>query len=616
LTASEIYDGESYDYTASDETPKPARSMSRPSTRWISPEAPSVRRQQVLPAIKVVTTPTGKKVLDFGQNLVGFARIIKSPPSNSTLTLKHAEVMERQELGTRPLRICKATDVIKIGNGSDAVGHEPKFTFHGFRYLQVEGWEDVSADCFEAVVIYSDMERTGDFECSHSGLSRYHLNTLWGLRGNFVSVPTDCPQRDERLGWTGDLQAFCSTASYLYDTMGLLGNWLEDVAVEQLAKDNDQKGVPPITVPNILPIGIARFAIWGDVTAHAPNDLYAAFGDRRVLEDQWESMTAWVDHGVLRAESGLWTNDQWQLGDWLDPTAPDDAPGDTHSDGTLVANCFLLKTIEILAYIGSVLGKPDGKRYQDEYATLLKAFQGEYITPNGLITSDTQTTLALALHFNLVPEKGRKYMAERLVLLIRKKLFKISTGFAGTPVILLALVETGHLDIAYRMFQEKQCPSLLYPISMGATTIWERWNSMLPDGSINPGEMTSFNHYALGSVSRFLYEKTGGLSILEPGWKKALIAPQPGGTVTHASVSHVSGYGKHECKWRNEGDRLKVEIKVPPNTTARVVLPGIDEDVGSGSRTYSVDWKPDPNWPPKIWHFTPVGAPPLDEVVE
>ena len=616
LSASEIYDGENYDFTAKDEAPKPARSMSRPKTKWISPEAPPVRQQEVVQAIELITTPSGKKVLDFGQNLVGFARIIKPPPSNTTLTLKHAEVLEHEELGTRPLRICKATDVLNIGDGSDAVGHEPKFTFHGFRYMQVEGWEDVSADSFEAVVIYSDMERTGDFECSHTGLTRYHLNTLWGLRGNFVSVPTDCPQRDERLGWTGDLQAICSTASYLYDTMGLLGNWLDDVAVEQLASDNKDKGVPPITVPNIIPFGIARFAIWGDVTSHAPKDLYAAFGDVRVLEEQWESMTAWVDYGVLRAESGLWTNDQWQLGDWLDPTAPDDAPGDTHSDGTLVANCFLLKTIEILAYIGSVLGKDDAKRYQEEHAKLLKAFRDEYITPNGLITSDTQTTLALALHFKLVPEKNRQHMADRLVLLIRKKLFKISTGFAGTPVILLALAETGHLNIAYRMFQEKQCPSLLYPISMGATTIWERWNSMLPDGSINPGEMTSFNHYASGSVSRFLYEKTGGLSILEPGWKKAMIAPQPGGTVTHASVSHTSAYGKHECSWRIDGKKLKVDIKVPPNTTARVQLPSVDEEVGSGSKSYTVDWEADPSWPPKMWHAFNGQPTPLDEVVE
>lgn len=275
--------------------------------------------------------------------------------------------------------------------------------------------------------------------------------------------------------------------------MGLLGNWLNDVSVEQLDKSNEKKGCPPITVPNVLPMGIAHFAIWGDVTAHAPNDLYAAFGDKRVLEEQWESMTAWVDHGVLRSPEGLWTTEQWQLGDWLDPTAPDDAPGDTHSDGTLVANCFLLKTVEILASIGSILGKSEAKKYEAEYKKLLLAFRNEYITPNGLITSDTQTTLALALHFNLIPEKARKHTADRLVFLIRKKLFKISTGFAGTPVILRALVETGNLSVAYRMFQEKQCPSLLYPISMGATTIWERWNSMMPDGSINPGEMTSFN---------------------------------------------------------------------------------------------------------------------------
>lgn len=206
LESSEIYDGERIDLTQTKTDWQKARTASRPSTHWVSPEAPPVRRQETLQPIELITTPSGKRVLDFGQNLVGFARIVKAPPPNVTLTLKHAEVMEHKELGTRPLRVCKATDVVKVGDGSGAVGYEPKFTFHGFRYMQVEGWEDVSIESFEAVVIYSDMERLGDFECSHKGLTRYHLNTLWGLRGNFVSVPTDCPQRDERLGWTGDLQ--------------------------------------------------------------------------------------------------------------------------------------------------------------------------------------------------------------------------------------------------------------------------------------------------------------------------------------------------------------------------------------------------------------------------
>lgn len=206
IESSEIYDGEHIDLTATKTSWQKARTAPRPSTQWISPEAPPVRRHEIVKPIELITTPSGKKVLDFGQNLVGFARITKAPPSNVILTLRHAEVMEHEELGVRPLRVCKATDVIKVGNGSDAVGYEPKFTFHGFRYMQVEGWKGVSTDSFEAVVIYSAMERLGDFECSHKGLTRYHLNTLWGLRGNFVSVPTDCPQRDERLGWTGDLQ--------------------------------------------------------------------------------------------------------------------------------------------------------------------------------------------------------------------------------------------------------------------------------------------------------------------------------------------------------------------------------------------------------------------------
>lgn len=225
IETSEIYDGEHINFTQTEHKWQKARSAPRPSTHWVSPEAPPVRRQEVVKAVDLIITPSGKKVLDFGQNLVGFSRIVKAPPSNVTLTLKHAEVMEHEELGTRPLRVCKATDIVKIANGADAVGYEPKFTFHGFRYMQVEGWDEVSTDSFEAVVIYSDMERLGDFECSHKGLTRYHLNTVWGLRGNFVSVPTDCPQRDERLGWTGDLQVGqVSPCSFIAQELTIKGN--------------------------------------------------------------------------------------------------------------------------------------------------------------------------------------------------------------------------------------------------------------------------------------------------------------------------------------------------------------------------------------------------------
>jgi len=331
-------------------------------------------------------------------------------------------------------------------------------------------------------------------------------------------------------------------------------------------------------------------------------------------------MVDWLEQGVKRdSVTHLWsTSPEWyQLGDWLDPSAPEDVPDDSHSDTILVANAFLVHTTGAVARIASVLGKPEAEHYSRQYQALRKAFQDEYITANGMIMSDTHTTLALALHFGLFANDAqRQRAASRLDYHVRRRAFKVYTGFAGTPVMLPALVANGYLQTAYRMFQEKQCPSLLYSISMGATTIWERWNSMLPDGTVNPGEMTSFNHYALGSVSRFLYETVGGLSLLEPGWKKALIRPQPGGTVTSAEVWHMSPYGRYACQWEIREGVLKVDLEVPPNASARVVLPGVDEVVGSGKKRYEVGWKVDPAWPPRVYQ-PPAMRPQLtDEIVE
>lgn len=414
-----------------------------------------------------------------------------------------------------------------------------------------------------------------------------------------------------------DCQAFCSTANFLYDTAGLLGDWLSDLRLEQ---EDNANGVPPLVVPDILHNDPPkRFAIWGDVTAHAPYDLFQSFGDKRILEDQWKSMVDWLERGVVRDSRGLWDPTNQQLGDWLDPSAPEDVPDDTHSDTILVANTFLVHTTRLVALIAQQIGKTsEAGSYQKQLGQLLRAFQDEYITPSGNIMSDTHATLALAIHFDLFANDAqRAKAAKRLDHHVRRRAFKVYTGFAGTPVILPALASSGYLESAYRMFQEKQCPSLLYPISMGATTIWERWNSVLPDGSINPGEMTSFNHYALGSVSRFLYETVGGLSSLEPGWKRALIRPQPGGTVRWAKVSHQSPYGLFRCDWKiKEGDLL-VEIEVPPNTSVRVVIPGMqEENVGSGKREYKVPWKESEAWPPRVLQPPKMRPQLIDEVVE
>ncbi|OCF35835.1 alpha-L-rhamnosidase [Kwoniella heveanensis BCC8398] len=596
---SEIYNGEEYDTTYDESKAKVSKVdiLPFPKAELVSTDAPPVRRVKEVKPVEVITTPSGKKVLDFGQNLVGWVRIDKELQGKE-LYIRTAEVLEHGELGTRPLRTAEPNDRIILGG--KVKGWEPKFTFHGFRYVEVNGVEP-DLDAFTAVVIFSDLRRTGTFECSHQMINRLHENVIWGMMSNFVSVPTDCPQRDERLGWTGDIQVFAPTANYLFDTSGFLAGWLRDLHAEQ----KEWGGNVPVVVPWVpMRTGnenrIDPQCAWADCAIITPWDLYKAFGDRGILERQWESMTLWLDKGLPREENGLWEKYGAQYGDWLDPTAPPQYPADGRTDTHLVANAYMIFVTELASQIGELLGKKsEAARYAADAKKYKKMFQDEYITKNGRLASDSQTAFALALKFGLLEDGQIERARERLEFLIRRAYFRVSTGFAGTPILLPVLADNGLSHVAYRMLQEKECPSWLYAVSMGATTIWERWDSALPDGTINPGQMTSFNHYALGAVAQFMHNNIGGLSPLEPGWKKALIRPQPGGTITSASTSFDSPYGPYSVQWKIEGNKLNVNISVPPNATAKVVLPGVEEDVGSGKKSYSVDWKGDERWPPK-----------------
>ncbi|KAM0547262.1 hypothetical protein ACHAPJ_010524 [Fusarium lateritium] len=430
-------------------------------------------------------------------------------------------------------------------------------------------------------------------------LNRLHENAVWSMRGNFISIPTDCPQRDEKLGWTGDIQAFAPTANFLFNTSSFLGSWLQDLHLDQ----KDAGGIVPVIIPNVpkQPDNRMRrpMAVWGDSSVLTPWDLYQSYGDPKQLESQWESMCNWLDEGIPRDASGFWSTEHPQYGDWLDPRAPPNMPGNCPTDNFLVANAYLIHTTKVAAEIGNILGKIEkSEEYAATAASLTQLFLEQYVTPKGRVACDTQTSYALALKFGLLEDKHLSTARERLGYLVRWERFKITTGFAGTPVILHALAENGMLNLAYRMLQERDCPSWLYPVTMGATSIWERWNSMLEDGSINSGQMTSFNHYALGSVCAFMHKVIGGLSPTTPGWKSALVKPQPGGTVRFAKTSFSSPYGLYEVDWKIESGKMTTRIQIPPNTEARVVLPGLDKVVGSGEYLFVMDWQDDPSWPP------------------
>ena len=611
IARSELYDGEVHDARlarAGWSTPghdtsdwSPVTELPAPAAELVAPTGPPVRRTQTLAPVDVITTPSGRTVLDFGQNLVGRLRIRVSGPAGHTVTLRHAEVLENGELGVRPLRVARATDTYTLaGHGVET--YEPRFTFHGFRYAEVGDWPgELDPAAVEAVVLHTDMARTGWFESSHELVDRLHENVVWGMRGNFLDIPTDCPQRDERLGWTGDIQVFAPTASFLYDCSGMLGGWLRDLAAEQLAREDR---VPPLVVPDILPSGFGAtpHAVWADVAVLLPWTLYRRFGDLGVLRAQYPSMRAWGEVAARLVEEGggLWRQD-FQLGDWLDPGAPPEDPGAARTDGDLVANAYVARSADVLAETARLLGeKEDAVRYEELARSVRAAFAEEFVTPGGRTASDAQTAYALALCFALLPtERQRAGAAERLAFIVRKAGFRIATGFAGTPLICDALCAGGEPQLAYRMLLEQGCPSWLYPVTMGATTVWERWDSMLPDGSINPGEMTSFNHYALGAVADWLHRTVAGLEAAEPGWRRLRVAPVPGGDLTYAKAAHETPYGRAEAGWRIEGGTLVVDVLVPPNTRAEVRLPGDAEpfEVGSGRRTFRRPYTA-PAWPP------------------
>lgn len=569
---------------------QPVVGVERDPATLVAPEGPPVRCTGELRPVSVWTAPSGKTLLDFGQNLVGRLQITISGQAGSVVTLRHAEVLQDGELYTRPLRQADATDTYTLA-GAGTERWEPRFTLHGFRYAEIDGWTggDI-AENVVARVYHTDMERTGWFECSDPDLNRLHDNVLWSMKGNFVDIPTDCPQRDERLGWTGDIQVFAPTASFLYDCSGMLSSWLKDVAAEQLPD-----GTVPWYVP-VIPGGnywspIRPGAVWGDVAVLTPWALYERFSDAKVLADQYESAKDWVDLlDSLAGESHLWDTG-FQLGDWLDPTAPPEDPTQAMTDKHLVASAYFAWSARHLAKAAGVLGKADDELHYLELArAAAEAFAREYIRADGRMTSDAQTAYALAIVFGLYPdEELARKGGERLAQLVREGGNRIGTGFAGTPVISDALTAAGAVDTAYDLLLEKECPSWLYAVKQGGTTIWERWDSMLADGSVNPGEMTSFNHYALGAVADWMHRVVAGIAPLEPGYRRILFRPQPGGGLTSASARHETPYGTASISWRNADGGHSVSIEVPTGATARVELPGQEpREVGSGRFEYTV----------------------------
>jgi alpha-L-rhamnosidase len=595
ILVSDIYDGETYDARLEksgwsragydDNSWSGVRMLDGVTAALVAPVGPPVRRMQELKPVRIIRTPAGETVFDLGQNMVGWVRLKLNGPAGTTVRLRHAEVLDKAgNFYTANLR--DAAQVVRYTLGGKGVEiYEPHFSFQGFRYVAVDSFPGTpTLDAITGIVVYSDMTPTGTFETSNPLVNRLQQNIVWGQRGNFLDIPTDCPQRDERLGWTGDAQVFSRTAAFNMDVAGFFAKWLADVAADQ-----HSDGAVPWVIPDVLGRTNPTFAAsagWSDVAVIVPWNMYQAYGDTAVLARQYPSMRAWVEYERAQAGPGfLWTKG-FHFGDWLAfQTTRADYPGAT-TDKDLIATAYFAHSTDLLARTAAVLGRADDARhYRTLFDNVRAAFQREYVTSTARLTSNTQTAYVLALEFDLLPDAMRAGAAQRLAEDVRR-MGHLTTGFLGTPALTRMLSENGYVDDAYNLLLNDKYPSWLYEVKQGATTIWERWDGLKPDSTFEDAGMNSFNHYAYGAVGDWMYRVLGGLNgdPAQPGYKHIIVRPQPGGGFTYAMATLMTPHGEAASGWKIDGNRLGITVRVPANSYATVFLPGAQlQDVREGA---------------------------------
>lgn len=577
---SEIYNGETYDsrlekagwattmYNDADWTA--VQVATYPYQTLLATRNEPVKKHETFKPLKIWTTPAGEQVIDFGQNLVGWVKVTAQGNAGDTITLHHAEVLDKKgNMYYTNLRAAEQTNHYVL-KGSGAQTFEPHFTFQGFRYVAVKGMRTpLKADDFEAVALYSAMEPTGSFTSSHPLINQLQHNIQWGQRGNFVDVPTDCPQRDERLGWTGDAQAFSRTAAFNMNVNSFMAKWLQDVEADQV------NGAVPFVVPNVLGRNDVNSAGWSDAATIIPWNMYLAYGDRQLLANQYSSMKAYVESMRRVAKDNLW-NSGFHFGDWLFYHPDDDNDGRAAvTDKYLIAQCFYAHSTHLLVQAARVLGHTqDAEAYGRLLDDIKAAFRKEYLTPSGRLVSSTQTAYVLALQFDMLPENLRQQAAQRLADNVQSY-GHLTTGFLGTPYLCHVLTRYGYTDVAYKLLLREKYPSWLYPVTMGATTIWERWDGMKPDSSFQTPGMNSFNHYAYGAIGDWMYRQMAGLDTYEDGvgYKHIRVKPLPGGGFAHAEATLKTYYGETKAGWKLDGSSLQLDVTVPPNSRATIYIP-------------------------------------------
>lgn len=586
---SEIYDGEVYDAGKEqkgwnspgfdDRAWKNVQMVKQDKRILVSQAGCKVRGLIRIPVKEIITTPEGDTVLDFGQNLTGWVQVTVSGAKGEKMVLNCFEILDAKgNVYTENLRSAKET-LTYICDGNGTAQYRPSFTFQGFRYIKVAAYPgELKKENFTAYAVHSDMEDLGHFSCSNPLLNQLQHNIAWGLKGNFLDIPTDCPQRDERLGWTGDAQIFCRTATFLKNTYPFFSKWLKDVAADQTPEGAVAHVVPDILSNKadenwLLKDGSVGATAWGDVAVIAPWTLYLSYGDTRIIEEQYESMKGWIRFMTDHAEDHVWHFAR-QFGDWVALDAEEGSYFGATPD-EMICTAYYAYSTELFVRMAKAVGKEaDVRKYQELYEKIVDSYRRHFITSDGHMTARTQTAQIITLYFNLADEDQKRTITQDLLELLAEHDGHLVTGFVGTPYFCHALSQNGCTKEAYDLLLKEDFPSWLYQVKMGATTVWEHWDGLKPDGTMWSPDMNSFNHYAYGAIGEWLYRVVAGIEAdqEEPGYKHTIIQPHTGGNLTEVKGSYESVYGTVESSWKREGNNIVLKVKVPVNTTATILL--------------------------------------------
>lgn len=555
----------------------------------------SVKQITAIPAKRIFKTKQGDTVIDFGQNLTGWIHFKVKGKAGDKVELIHFEVLDSDgNVYLDNLRSAKETVVYICKDDSQAEYH-PYFSFQGFQYAVIKSWPGTpELTDFTAWAVHSDMGDTGTFSCSNPDINQLQHNIKWGMKGNFLDIPTDCPQRDERLGWTGDSQIFCRTASYIMNTYTFYSKWLKDLEADQTPEGGVAHVVPDILEgkaddDRLLKDGTHSAAAWGDAAVINPWTLYLTFGDKAVIKNQYESMKAWIGFMQNHAVDGIW-NYKLQFGDWVALDAEEGSYfGATPNDLTCTA--YYAYSTGLFAKMAEAVGnREDAENYGRLYKEIVDGYQNHFFDKDGELTAQTQTAHILSLYFNLVPDKYREKTVQGLLRLLDKENGHLVTGFVGTPYFCHALSQNGHVKEAYDLLLKDDFPSWLYQVKKGATTIWEHWDGLKPDGTMWSPDMNSFNHYAYGAIGEWLYRVSAGIEVDEknPGYKHSIIYPRIGGNLDYVDASYTGIYGQLSVRWSTRGNEVTLDITVPHNTTSDIILDRAVEVVYADGLDFSV----------------------------